>query len=204
MEDLKAQLIEEFGEGNIIDAFGELTLTLDVADIIKSCLQLRDTFLFDTLIDLSGVDYLTYGQSEWDANASSSGFGRAREAQDGTDIHEQRFAVVYHLLSVSTNKRLRVKVYVDEAQPMIESVTDIWTVANWYEREAFDLFGILFENHTDLRRILTDYGFVGHPLRKDFPMIGEVEMRYDEELGRVVYEPVSIEPNINVPRVIRK
>lgn len=204
MEDLKEQLIEEFDEGNIIDAFGELTLTVGVDDIIKSCLKLRDVFLFDTLIDLSGVDYLTYGQSEWDADASSSGFGRAREAQGVKDIHEQRFAVVYHLLSVSTNKRLRVKAYVNEAQPMIESVTDIWAVADWYEREAFDLFGILFENHTDLRRILTDYGFVGHPLRKDFPMIGEVEMRYDEELGRVVYEPVSIEPNVNVPKVIRK
>ena len=108
------------------------------------------------------------------------------------------------MLSVSDNKRLRVKALLAGDNLIIESVTGIWNSADWYEREAFDLFGILFENHTDLRRILTDYGFVGHPLRKDFPMIGEVEMRYDEELGRVVYEPVSIEPNITVPRVIRK
>jgi NADH-quinone oxidoreductase subunit C len=111
--------------------------------------------------------------------------------------HKPLYPVLHHY-------RLRVKAFVDEAQPMIETVTGIWAAADWYEREAFDLFGILFENHTDLRRILTDYGFVGHPLRKDFPMIGEVEMRYDEELGRVVYEPVSIEPNVNVPKVIRE
>jgi NADH-quinone oxidoreductase subunit C len=112
--------------------------------------------------------------------------------------------VVYHLLSVVKNQRLRVKVFVNEADMKIQSVTKIWSSANWYEREAFDLFGILFKNHPDLRRILTDYGFRGHPLRKDFPMIGEVEMRYDEKLGRVVYEPVSIEENISVPRVIRQ
>jgi NADH-quinone oxidoreductase subunit C len=206
MQDFKKQLIEGFGTSNIVDAFGELTLTIDADNIIKSCLKLRDTFFFDTLIDLSGVDYLTYGQSEWNADASSLGFSRACEAevQEDENTHKQRFSVVYHLLSVSTNKRLRVKAYVNEAHPMIESVTDIWAVANWYEREAFDLFGILFENHTDLRRILTDYGFIGHPLRKDFPMIGEVEMRYDEELGRVLYEPVSIKSNVNVPKVIRK
>ncbi len=205
MQKLKAQLIEAFDKNNIVDAFGELTLTVDANDIITTCLQLRDTFAFDTLIDLSGVDYLTYGQSDWDVDASSSGFGRARERQYGNkNVHKQRFAVVYHLLSVSNNKRLRVKAYVSENQPIIKSVTDIWTVANWYEREAFDLFGILFEGHNDLRRILTDYGFVGHPLRKDFPLIGEVEMRYDDELGRVVYEPVSIEPNVNVPKVIRR
>ena len=115
-----------------------------------------------------------------------------------------RFGIVYHLLSVSNNNRLRVKALLPDDSLMIKSVTGIWDAADWYEREAFDLFGILFENHTDLRRILTDYGFVGHPLRKDFPMIGEVEMRYDEALGRVVYEPVSIEPNVNVPKVIRK
>lgn len=204
MSDLKPQLIEIFGEDNLVDAFDELTLTVDANDIIKTCLQLRDTFCFDTLIDLSGVDYLTYGQSDWDAHASSSGFGRAREIQKGDNTHEQRFAVIYHLLSVSTNKRLRVKAYVNEDQPIIKSVTGIWAVANWYEREAFDLFGILFEGHDDLRRILTDYGFVGHPLRKDFPLIGEVEMRYDKQLGRVVYESVSIEQNVNVPRIIRK
>lgn len=208
MQDLKPQLIEIFGQANLVEAFGELTLTIDATDIVKICLKLRDFFGFDILIDLCGVDYLTYGQADWDGNASSSGFSRARVAQDLKPNFEpknqQRFAVVYHLLSVSHNQRLRVKAYVDEAQPMIKSVIAVWAAANWYEREAFDLFGILFENHTDLRRILTDYGFVGHPLRKDFLMIGEVEMRYDEALGRVVYEPVSIEPNVNVPRVIRK
>ena len=115
----------------------------------------------------------------------------------------KRFAVVYQLLSLEKNLRLRVKSFVDEDSPIIHSVTSVWSSADWYEREAFDLMGILFENHTDLRRILTDYGFKGHPLRKDFPLIGEVEMRYDEDLGRVVYEPVSIEPNVSVPRVIR-
>lgn len=204
MADLKQRLIDEFGEDNLGDAFDELTLTVAADDIIAACLKLRDVFAFDTLIDLCGVDYLTYGQSDWDGNASSSGFGRAREKQGEADHHPQRFAVVYHLLSVAKNQRLRLKTYVDEANPLIKSVTEIWSSADWYEREVFDLFGILFENHTDLRRILTDYGFTGHPLRKDFPMIGEVEMRFDETLGRVVYEPVSIKPNINVPRVIRK
>ncbi|SMN10819.1 NADH-ubiquinone oxidoreductase chain C [uncultured Candidatus Thioglobus sp.] len=207
MQALKQQLIEEFGEANIKEAFGELTLTVNSADIIKSCLRLRDFFFFDTLIDLSGLDYLTYGQSEWNDNASSSGFSRGRNMQNLAaehDTHAERFAVAYHLLSVSKNYRLRVKAFVSGEQPIIASVTGVWAVADWYEREAFDLLGILFDGHTDLRRILTDYGFVGHPLRKDFPMIGEVEMRYDEELGRVVYEPVSIEPNVNVPKVIRK
>ena len=208
MQDLKEKLIEEFSSDKTVEAFGELTLTVDSADIINVCLKLKDGFFFDTLVDLCGVDYLAYGQSEWESDASSSGFSRGRSAQqkqeDNTDVDKGRFAVVYHLLSVSKNYRLRIKAFVEEAQPMIQSVTDIWAVADWYEREAFDLFGILFENHKDLRRILTDYGFIGHPLRKDFPMIGEVEMRYDEELGRVVYEPVSIEPNVNVPRVIRK
>jgi NADH-quinone oxidoreductase subunit C len=203
MQDLKQRLLTEFNAENLVDDFNELTLTVPAAEIIYSCLKLRDLFYFDTLIDLCGVDYLTYGQSDWNASASSSGFSRAREVQ-GEAQHEQRFCVVYHLLSVRHNQRIRVKAYVNEAQPMIKSVVDIWASADWYEREAFDLLGILFENHTDLRRILTDYGFQGHPLRKDFPLIGEVEMRYDEDLGRVVYESVSIEANISVPRVIRK
>ncbi len=204
MQDLKTSLIEVFGKTHLVEAFDELTLTVSSQNIIKTCLKLRDFFFFDTLIDLCGVDYLTYGQSDWNGNASASGFSRGRNHQGLEDIHEERFAVVYHLLSVSKNKRIRVKSFVDEVEPIIKSVTDIWASADWYEREAFDLMGILFENHTDLRRILTDYGFTGHPLRKDFPMIGEVEMRYDEDLGRVIYEKVSIEPNINVPRVIRK
>ena len=182
----------------------ELTLTINSEDVIEVCQKLKDEFQFEILMDLCGIDYLTYGESDWNGNASSSGFGRARQAQKSTSQKDQRFGVVYHLLSVSNNQRLRVKALLSTENLMIQSVTKIWNCADWFEREAFDLFGILFENHNDLRRILTDYGFVGHPLRKDFPMIGEVEMRYDEELGRVVYEPVSIEPNVNVPRVIRK
>ncbi len=204
MQELIEKLEESFEGADLVSAFGELTLTVDSADIIETCLKLRDQLEFDTLVDLCGVDYLTYGQSEWAGDASNSGFSRGRHAQGEKDTHQQRFAVVYHLLSVSKNYRIRVKTFVNEAEPIIKSVTGIWSSADWYEREAFDLMGILFENHTDLRRILTDYGFVGHPLRKDFPLIGEVEMRYDEELGRVLYEKVSIEPNVSVPRVIRK
>jgi NADH-quinone oxidoreductase subunit C len=201
---MQQQLKDIFENADLVSAYGELTLTVDSDKIIDTCLKLRDKLGFDTLIDLCGVDYLTYGQSDWESDASNSGFSRGRNAQGGEDRHQQRFAVVYHLLSVSKNYRIRVKTFVDEAEPIIKSVTGVWASADWYEREAFDLMGILFENHTDLRRILTDYGFVGHPLRKDFPMIGEVEMRYDEKLGRVVYEKVSIEPNISVPKVIRK
>jgi NADH-quinone oxidoreductase subunit C len=185
-------------------AYDELTLVINSDDVVEVCQKLKDEFKFEILIDLCGIDYLTYGESDWNGNASSSGFGRARQAQKSTNQKDQRFGVVYHLLSVSSNQRLRVKALLSADNLMIQSVTKIWNCADWFEREAFDLFGILFENHNDLRRILTDYGFVGHPLRKDFPMIGEVEMRYDDQLGRVVYEPVSIEPNINVPRVIRK
>ena len=204
MKQLKKQLVKAFGKNKISESFEELTLVINSEDVIDVCKQLRDDFNFSILIDLCGIDYLTYGESDWNGNASSSGFSRARQAQQSSVYKEQRFGVIYHLLSVEDNQRLRVKALLSLDNLMIQSVTNIWNSADWFEREAFDLFGILFENHTDLRRILTDYGFVGHPLRKDFPMIGEVEMRYDEELGRVVYEPVSIEPNINVPRVIRK
>ena len=204
MKQLKKQLVKAFGKKSISESFEELTLVINSEDVIDVCEQLRDDFNFSILIDLCGIDYLTYGESDWNGNASSSGFSRARQAQQSSVYKEQRFGVIYHLLSVEDNQRLRVKALLSLDNLMIQSVTNIWNSADWFEREAFDLFGILFENHTDLRRILTDYGFVGHPLRKDFPMIGEVEMRYDEELGRVVYEPVSIEPNVNVPRVIRK
>ena len=204
MKELKQKLSKAFGKKNVSESLNELTLNLKSEDVLEVCQKLKDEFQFEILMDLCGIDYLTYGDSDWNGNASSSGFGRARQAQQSTNQKEQRFGVVYHLLSVSTNQRLRVKALLSSENLMIQSVTKIWNCADWFEREAFDLFGILFENHNDLRRILTDYGFVGHPLRKDFPMIGEVEMRYDEELGRVVYEPVSIEPNVNVPRVIRK
>ena len=204
MKELKQKLSKAFGKKNVSESLNELTLNIKSKDVLEVCQKLKDEFQFEILMDLCGIDYLTYGDSDWNGNASSSGFGRARQAQQSTNQKEQRFGVVYHLLSVSTNQRLRVKALLSSENLMIQSVTKIWNCADWFEREAFDLFGILFENHNDLRRILTDYGFVGHPLRKDFPMIGEVEMRYDEELGRVVYEPVSIEPNVNVPRVIRK
>lgn len=204
MKELKQKLSKTFGKKNVNEAYGELTLVINSDDVLEVCQTLKDEFKFEILIDLCGIDYLTYGESDWNGNASSSGFGRARQAQKSTNQKDQRFGVVYHLLSVSSNQRLRVKALLATDNLMIQSVTKIWNCADWFEREAFDLFGILFENHNDLRRILTDYGFVGHPLRKDFPMIGEVEMRYDEELQRVVYEPVSIEPNVNVPRVIRK
>ena len=204
MKELKQKLSKAFGKKNVTEAYDELTLVINSDNVFEVCHKLKDEFKFEILIDLCGVDYLTYGESDWNGNASSSGFGRARQAQKSTNQKDQRFGVIYHLLSVSSNQRLRVKALLSTDNLMIQSVTKIWNCADWFEREAFDLFGILFENHNDLRRILTDYGFVGHPLRKDFPMIGEVEMRYDDQLGRVVYEPVSIEPNVNVPRVIRK
>jgi len=204
MKELKQKLSKAFGKKNLTEAYDELTLVINSDNVVEVCHKLKDEFKFEILIDLCGVDYLTYGESDWNGNASSSGFGRARQAQKSTNQKDQRFGVIYHLLSVSSNQRLRVKALLSTDNLMIQSVTKIWNCADWFEREAFDLFGILFENHNDLRRILTDYGFVGHPLRKDFPMIGEVEMRYDDQLGRVVYEPVSIEPNVNVPRVIRK
>jgi len=204
MKELKQKLSKAFGKKNVTEAYDELTLVINSDNVVEVCHKLKDEFKFEILIDLCGVDYLTYGESDWNGNASSSGFGRARQAQKSTNQKDQRFGVIYHLLSVSSNQRLRVKALLSTDNLMIQSVTKIWNCADWFEREAFDLFGILFENHNDLRRILTYYGFVGHPLRKDFPMIGEVEMRYDDQLGRVVYEPVSIEPNVNVPRVIRK
>ncbi|AEG31411.1 NADH-quinone oxidoreductase subunit C [Thiomicrospira cyclica] len=190
--------------------YDELSLTVSPENLRAVMLRLRDEFGFEMLMDLCGVDYLSFGQTNWESDqAVNTGFSRG--VFDFEPIHEtegldapNRFCVVYHLLSITSNLRLRVKTYaVDSAQPMFDTVSDIWNVANWFEREAFDLFGIIFIGHPDLRRILTDYGFVGHPLRKDFPLVGHVEMRYDSEKGRVVYEPVSIENRVNVPRVIR-
>ena len=159
---------------------------------------------FEVLIDLCGVDYLHYGLSEWATDeATGSGFERGVSPLAPGCSEKPRFAVVYHLLSLRYNRRLRLKVWISEEQPILDSVIDIWASANWYEREAFDLFGILFQGHPDLRRLLTDYGFIGHPFRKDFPLTGEVEMRYDATLGRVLYEPVSIQPRVLVPKVIR-
>lgn len=200
------------------DRYDELTLTVSSEKLHEVALILRDAkgLRFEQLIDLCGVDYLHHGVGEWSTErASTEGFGRGvqpsnaayfsfQDAPKTATYQGSRFAVVYHLLSITHNWRLRLKAYSSDNEfPRMQSVTDIWSVANWYEREAFDLYGIMFDDHPDLRRLLTDYGFVGHPFRKDFPLIGHVEMRYDDELKRVVYEPVSIEPRVLVPKVIR-
>jgi NADH-quinone oxidoreductase subunit C len=167
-------------------ARGELAVVLKAADLVEACTLLRDepALRFEQLVDLCGVDYSTYGDGSWDG---------------------PRYAVVCHLLSLTHNRRLRVRVFApDDDLPVIDSVTGVWPSANWYEREAFDLFGIVFTGHPDLRRLLTDYGFVGHPFRKDFPVSGTVEMRYDPDQQRVIYQPVTIEPREIVPRVIRE
>jgi NADH-quinone oxidoreductase subunit C len=185
---------------------GEVTIHIAPEHLVPTCKLLRDDFDFEQLMDLCGVDYSTYGGSAWETkSATDKGFSRAVDAMSREEPEDDgfRYAVVYHILSLKHNMRLRVKVRLDAGQPMIDSVTSIWESANWYEREAFDLFGILFDGHQDLRRILTDYGFIGHPFRKDFPLIGNVEMRYDADKKRVVYEPVSIQERTLVPRVIR-
>lgn len=191
-------------------SFDELTIELPPTTALASFQILRDSLGFDQLMDLCGVDYLDFGQANWETmTAANQGFSRGvfdfeEESGDALDM-DRRFAVVYHLLSVEHNLRVRVKVYPEStSMPIVDSVIDVWSCANWFEREAFDLFGILFKGHPDLRRILTDYGFIGHPLRKDFPLTGHVEMRYDVDKGRVVYEPVTIENRVNVPKVIRK
>ena len=202
---------------SVAEPRGEVLVEVPAADWRATCVALRDEFGFEQLMDLSGVDYLGYGSDEWETDVSSEGFSRGVEGrgpgrfafgQTTTDrgaVPERRFAAVVQLLSVRHNRRLSVKSYApDDALPIIPSVVDIWPASNWFEREAFDLFGIIFDGHPDLRRILTDYGFVGHPFRKDFPLIGNVEVRYDAEKGRVVYEPVtSVEPRVLVPRVLR-
>ncbi|MEJ1421562.1 MAG: NADH-quinone oxidoreductase subunit C [Candidatus Sedimenticola sp. (ex Thyasira tokunagai)] len=191
----------------VTTSLGEVTMVVPREQLIELATELRDdeAFHFEIVVDICGVDYSTYGESEWvTAEASSTGFGRGVESNQSIDIDkDDRFAVVYHLLSLSNNQRLRLRVFVDNREPMVDSTVGIWEGANWFEREAFDLFGILFSGHPDLRRILTDYGFVGHPFRKDFPLEGHVEMRYDQELKRVVYEPVTIESRVLVPRVVR-
>lgn len=190
-------------------ALGELTLDVRAEHLIELSQILRDdpAFGFNMLIDVCGVDYLQYGLADWQTDSSTlTGFGRGvteRYIREG-DEKRNRFAVVYHLLSLPNNHRVRLRVNLhDDAELIVDSVINVWPAANWFEREAFDLFGILFRGHPDLRRILTDYGFVGHPFRKDFPLIGKVEARYDAALKRVIYEPVSIEPRILEPKVIR-
>lgn len=211
VERLRQFLQDQCHQFNWVDviAVGELTLELPRDQLIPFCQWLRDQpdLAFDGLMDLCGVDYLTYGVSEWETHrATGTGFERAVDRSGEKSVltwDKPRFAVVYHLLSTFHGHRLRLRVFLDEAALCVDSVTDIWSAANWFERETFDLYGILFQGHKDLRRILTDYGFVGYPLRKDFPLIGEVEARYDATLSRVIYEPVSIEPRVLVPKVIR-
>jgi NADH-quinone oxidoreductase subunit C len=187
LEALQGAITGALGERVTLSvALGEITLVVKADDYHAVMTTLRDNAAlgFDTFIDLCGIDYSAYGEGTWEG---------------------PRFAAVTHLLSVKHNWRVRVRVFCpDDEMPLVQSITDIWRAANWYEREAFDLYGILFEGHPDLRRILTDYGFIGHPFRKDFPVAGYVEMRYDAEQGRVIYQPVTIEPRENVPRVIRE
>jgi NADH-quinone oxidoreductase subunit C len=187
LEVLELALNKALGEGAAIRAaLGEVTVVVKAADYLAAMQTLRDdpALQFSQLLDLCGVDYSTYGEGSWNG---------------------LRFAVVSHLLSLEHNWRVRVRVFApDEDVPLLASVAGLWRSANWYEREAFDLYGILFEGHNDLRRILTDYGFIGHPFRKDFPISGYVEMRYDPEQKRVIYQPVTIEPRENIPRVIRE
>lgn len=191
-------------------ACDELTIEVPAEHLHDVALLLRDdeALQFAMLIDVCGVDYLEYGVSEWQTSkTTTTGFSRAVDrfaTQQVIDWNKPRFAVVYHLLSLTYNWRVRLRVFVSGDPPLVDSVVDIWPAANWYERETFDLFGILFNAHPDLRRILTDYGFIGHPFRKDFPLIGQVEMRYDATLQRCIYEPVSIQPRTLVPKVIRQ
>jgi NADH-quinone oxidoreductase subunit C len=190
------------------EALGQLTLEVLAGDVFAACELLRDDpeLGFNQLSDLCGVDYASYGEVDWITSAATgSGFSRgvAPGAYDEVDDGDRGLAVVYHLLSSRRNERLRVRVFVDGDPPVLPSVVDLWACANWYEREAFDLFGILFDGHPDLRRILTDYGFEGHPFRKAFPLHGNVEVRYDPAEGRVVYQPVTIDNRVLVPRVIR-
>ncbi len=184
---LQRALGAALGDGaTITHALGEVTVVVKAADYLAAMLTLRDdpSLKFEQLLDLCGVDYSTYGEGTWDG---------------------LRFAATSHLLSIEHNWRVRVRVFApDDEMPVLASVVGVWRAANWYEREAFDLYGILFEGHNDLRRILTDYGFIGHPFRKDFPVTGYVEMRYDPEQKRVIYQPVTIEPREIIPRVIRE
>ncbi len=197
---------------------GQLTVVIPAEHWLDAAGLLRDepVLCFEQLTDLCGVDYLGYGDDEWETGeATGHGFSRGVDTlgpgrftwADRPEAGDfpNRFAVVVHLLSLKHNRRLRLRCYApDDELPVIPSLVDVWASVNWYEREAFDLFGIVFEGHPDLRRIMTDYGFIGHPFRKDFPLIGNVTVRYDEDKGRVVYEPVEIEPRVGVPRVVRR
>ena len=220
-QQLADNLRAEFGDKleTLVVAYDEVTVEIAPENLLEVAAALRDNavFQFEQLVDLCGVDYSQYGQVEWQTeDASRAGFSRGVDdvttmgrLQFGDELDSltppgRRYAAVYHLISYAHNRRMRLRVFAPEDDfPMVPTITPVWASANWYEREAFDLFGILFSGHPDLRRILTDYGFVGHPFRKDFPMVGNVEMRYDPERARVVYEPVTIEARVLVPRAIR-
>jgi NADH-quinone oxidoreductase subunit C len=213
LQQLESLLVERFSDqiGSVERANRELTVEVAADRLIEVATILREdeSLSFEQLIDLCGIDYSAYGRGEWDGEGGGdSGYSRAVDssvAQSGCRFSPPaRFAVIVHLLSVRHNWRLRLRIpLADDGLPQLPSLCAVWSAANWFEREAFDLYGILFSGHPDLRRILTDYGFVGHPFRKDFPLSGQVEMRYDPERRRVIYEPVSIEPRTLVPRVIR-
>lgn len=220
LEFIKNYLQETLGDKvtSVRFALGELTLEVPPDQWLEVARFLRydEVLDFAQLTDLCGVDYLAYGDAEWDVTtATRTGFSRAvhedeadpfgfADEEGQAPVRDKRYAVVVHILSVSRNMRIRLRTWCEDNDfPVVPSLVEMWNSANWYEREAFDLFGIMFNGHPDLRRILTDYGFVGHPFRKDFPLIGQVEMRYDAEQGRVVYEPVSIDPRVLVPRTIR-
>jgi NADH-quinone oxidoreductase subunit C len=215
---LAARLQARFADGvvHVSEPRGEVTLEIPHDMWLAAAVALRDELGFEQLVDLCGVDYLGYGTDEWDTSVSSEGFSRGVEGKGpgrfawgelpngAATAPERRYAVVAHLLSVQHNMRLRIRTFApNDDVPAVASLVDVWPGVNWFEREAFDLYGIVFDGHPDLRRILTDYGFVGHPFRKDFPLIGNVEVRYDAERRRVVYQPVTIEPRVLVPRVIR-
>jgi NADH-quinone oxidoreductase subunit C len=196
LTNLQQTLLQTFGqEAELLLAYDELTLTVSMDRWVSACEALRDTpsLCFEQCLDLCGVDYSTYAM------------GKEGQPEASRPDFPARYAVVIHLMSIKHNWRLRVRAWVtDNEFPVLPSLTNVWPSANWYEREAFDLFGVVFEGHPDLRRILTDYGFIGHPFRKDFPVYGNVEMRYDPEQGRVVYQPVTIDPREVIPRVVRE
>jgi len=211
IQTLNQQIAEHCAEyitKSIIE-YDELTLIVKSEHLLSLCKILRDhpVFLFDGLMDICGVDYLHYGVSDWQTDsATDTGFSRGvtYDEERTKNLKPNRFAVAYHLLSFTHNHRIRLRVFLaDGAEIIVDSVINLWPAANWFEREAFDLYGILFHGHPDLRRLLTDYGFQGHPFRKDFPLIGKVEVRYDAAKKRVIYEPVSIDPRILEPKVIR-
>ena len=191
-------------------ALDEISLEISAEQLLEDCLALRDEadFKFELLVDICVVDYSDYGVSEWETNrASLTGFERGVDnsgEQRPIPWHKPRFAVVYHFLSLVQNQRLRLRVFATAEPPQVPSVITLWPAANWYEREAFDLYGVFFVGHPDLRRLLTDYGFVGHPFRKDFPLTGHVEVRYDANQARVIYQPVTVTPRTLVPKTIRK